>query len=52
MESRTMCHLIAKDKVAEQYTLWKNTLTGIVLGLQWIYSIIRVSKQLCNAQQV
>ena len=43
MESKTICHLIVKDKVAEQHILG-NTLTAIVLELQWIYSTVRISK--------
>ena len=43
IEPQTMYHLIAKDKVAEQHILG-NTLTAIVLELQWLYSTVRISK--------
>ena len=43
MEPQIMYHLIAKDKVAEQYIVG-NTPIAIVLELQWIYSIVRISK--------
>ena len=43
IEPQTMYHLIAKDKVAEQHILG-NTLTAIVLELQWLYSTVRILK--------
>ena len=43
IEPQTMYHLIAKDKVAEQHILG-NTVTAIVLELQWLYSTVRISK--------
>ena len=38
-----MYHLLPKDTVAEQ-RIYENTVTAIVLELQWIYSIVRMSK--------
>ena len=43
IEVQTMYHLIAKEKVAEQYIVGKY-LTAIVLELQWIYSTVTISK--------
>ena len=44
IEPQTMYHLIAKDKVAEHNIFKENTLTAIVLELQWLYSTVRISK--------
>ena len=41
IEPQTMYHLIAKDKVAEQHILG-NTLTAIVLEIQWLYSTVGI----------
>ena len=43
MEPQTICHVLVKEKVAEQHILAKY-LTAIVLELQWIYSTVRMSK--------
>ena len=43
IEPQSICHLIVKDKVAEQH-VQENTLTTIVLELQWIYSTVTISK--------
>ena len=41
MEPQTLCHLIIKDKVAEQH-ISRKTLTSIILELQSLYSIVRI----------
>ena len=43
MEPQTICHLIVKEKVAEQIILGKY-LTAVVFELQWIYSTVSISK--------
>ena len=43
MEPQTICHVIVKEKAAEQIILGKY-LTAVVLELQWIYSTVRISK--------
>ena len=42
-EPQTICHLIVKDKVAEQHILGKYSNCNS-LELQWIYSTVTVSK--------
>ena len=44
IEPQTICHLIAKDKVAEQHILGKYFNCNIVLELQLIYSTVIISK--------
>ena len=44
IEPQTICHLIVKEKVAEQHILGKYSITAIVMELQWIYSTVRISK--------
>ena len=41
MEPQTICHLIVKEKVAEQIILGKS---AVVFELQWIYSTVTISK--------
>ena len=42
MEPQTICHVIVKQKVAEQIILGKS-LTAVVFELQRIYSTVRIS---------
>ena len=57
IEPQTICHLIVKDKVAEQHILRKysncneNTLTATVLELQWIYSTVEFKSMYYSAIQ-
>ena len=55
MELQTICHLIVKNKVAEQHILGKYS-NCIVLELQWLYSMVKNFKvaitQLFKVQQV
>ena len=48
IEPQTIWHLIIKDKVAEQQ---ENTLTALVLELQWIYSTVEFQSSYYSAIQ-
>ena len=50
IEPQTICHLIVKDKVAEQY-IYENTVTALVLELQWIYSTVEFQSRYYSAIQ-
>ena len=50
IEPQTIWHLIIKDKVAEQNILG-NTLTALVLELQWIYSTVEFQSSYYSAIQ-
>ena len=50
IEPKTICHLIVKEKVAEEHIL-RNTLTALVLELQWIYSTVEFQSSYYSAIQ-